>query len=46
MRDIYICNHDTTEKLSSNFELNSEYFTWDKFQVVTINISLRFHAEL
>lgn len=37
---LYLCNRDSTEKPSSNSELESEYLTWEEFRVTNININL------
>lgn len=41
--NIYISNCVSTEELSSNLESKSEYLTWDMFQVMTIDTSLKKH---
>lgn len=40
--DVCISSRVLVKELSSNSELKSEYLTWDKFQVMTINTDLVF----
>lgn len=43
---MYICNRNSTEKISSNAELKSKYLTRDELQVIAINTSLNLYMRV